>query len=146
MLCAASVLFKNTAVNQCSGVCCIFSLTFFCFFVFVFSLFFFIKALAAPPADDKPVVVYGTSILHGAAAGRAGMVYSSQMQRYLQKPVVNLGDLLLPPSLQACRRIFIYIYVCILILPEPSLPITFYLCTRVLWAWFDAEGSRRVAL
>lgn len=119
---------------------------FFLFFVFVFSLFFFIKALAAPPADDKPVVVYGTSILHGAAAGRAGMVYSSQMQRYLQKPVVNLGDLLLPSSLQACRRIFIYIYVCILILPEPSLPITFYLCTRVLWAWFDAEGSRSIAL
>ena len=54
------------------------------------------KALAPPaPAaaagGEKPVVVYGTSILHGAAAGRAGMVYSSQMQRYLQKPVVNLG-------------------------------------------------------
>ena len=44
----------------------------------------------APP-EQKQVVVYGTSILHGAAAGRAGMVYSSQMQRYIQRPVVNLG-------------------------------------------------------
>ena len=44
-----------------------------------------------PPPDQKQVVVYGTSILHGAAAGRAGMVYSSQMQRYIRRPVVNLG-------------------------------------------------------
>eukprot|EP00040_Diaphanoeca_grandis_P025499 m.141305 g.141305 ORF g.141305 m.141305 type:complete len:818 (-) comp30178_c0_seq1:182-2635(-) len=44
-----------------------------------------------PVDESKPVVVYGTSILHGAAAGRAGMVYSSQMQRYINKPVVNLG-------------------------------------------------------
>jgi hypothetical protein len=45
----------------------------------------------APSPSEKQVVVYGTSILHGAAAGRAGMVYSSQMQRYIDRPVVNLG-------------------------------------------------------
>lgn len=42
-------------------------------------------------ATPKPVTVYGTSILHGAAAGRPGMVYSSQMERYIGMPVVNLG-------------------------------------------------------
>lgn len=31
-----------------------------------------VRALAPP--EGKPIVVYGTSILHGAAAGRAGMV------------------------------------------------------------------------
>jgi hypothetical protein len=40
---------------------------------------------------QKSVVVYGTSILHGAASGRAGMVYSSQMERYIHRPVINLG-------------------------------------------------------
>jgi hypothetical protein len=43
------------------------------------------------PPDEKAVVVYGTSILHAAASGRGGMVYSSQMERYLGLPVVNLG-------------------------------------------------------
>jgi hypothetical protein len=33
----------------------------------------------------------GTSILHGAGAGRAGMVYSSQMERYIRRPIINLG-------------------------------------------------------
>ena len=44
-----------------------------------------------PPPEQKNVVIYGTSILHGAAAGRAGMVYSSQVERYIKRPVVNLG-------------------------------------------------------
>ena len=50
-----------------------------------------VAATEPPQPNQKLVVVYGTSILHGAAAGRAGMVYSSQMQRYLKRPVVNLG-------------------------------------------------------
>jgi hypothetical protein len=53
-----------------------------------------VAALSPPhpaPEQQKNVVVYGTSILHGAAAGRAGMVYSSQMERYIKRPVVNLG-------------------------------------------------------
>ena len=47
--------------------------------------------LKPPETATKPVVVYGTSILHAAGSGRAGMVYSSQMERYIQKPVINLG-------------------------------------------------------
>lgn len=50
-----------------------------------------VAAVEPPPSNQSNVVVYGTSILHGAAAGRAGMVYSSQMQRYINRPVVNLG-------------------------------------------------------
>ena len=46
---------------------------------------------ATPDAEEKPVVVYGTSILHGAAATHAGMVYSSQMERYTRRKTVNLG-------------------------------------------------------
>jgi hypothetical protein len=52
------------------------------------------ETIVAFPSDTthtKPVTIYGTSILHGAAAGRAGMVYSSQIERYLGLPVVNLG-------------------------------------------------------
>ena len=46
---------------------------------------------ALPAPTSKPVVMYGTSILHSAGIGRAGMTYSSQMERYIQKPVLNLG-------------------------------------------------------
>eukprot|EP00041_Stephanoeca_diplocostata_P023196 m.565100 g.565100 ORF g.565100 m.565100 type:complete len:818 (+) comp22240_c0_seq1:34-2487(+) len=46
---------------------------------------------ALPRPSQRPVVVYGTSILHGAAVSRAGMVYSSQLERMLHYPVVNLG-------------------------------------------------------
>lgn len=47
--------------------------------------------VALEPRSERPVVVYGTSILHGAAAGRAGMGWSTQMGRVIDKPVVNLG-------------------------------------------------------
>ena len=45
----------------------------------------------SPPSKRKPVVIYGTSILHSAGSGRAGMTYSSQMERYIDQPVLNLG-------------------------------------------------------
>ncbi len=41
--------------------------------------------------NNKPIVVYGTSILHGAATARAGMVWSSQLERLMNRSVVNLG-------------------------------------------------------
>lgn len=46
--------------------------------------------LARPPAA-KPVVIYGTSIVHGASASRPGMVFPSILGRRLKVPVVNLG-------------------------------------------------------
>ncbi len=43
------------------------------------------------PARKKPIVFYGTSIMHGACASRPGMSISSILGRRLNRPVVNLG-------------------------------------------------------
>lgn len=43
------------------------------------------------PRTDRPLVVYGTSIVHGAYASRSGLVYPSILGRRLQRPVINLG-------------------------------------------------------
>ena len=40
---------------------------------------------------EKPVVVYGSSIVHGTAATRPGLVYTNILSRYLNMDVVNLG-------------------------------------------------------
>ena len=42
-------------------------------------------------ARKKPIVFYGTSIMHGACASRPGMSISSILGRRLNRPVVNLG-------------------------------------------------------
>ncbi len=51
--------------------------------------------LALPAVDlprrQKPVVVYGTSIVQGGCATRPGMVHTSILERLLQREVVNLG-------------------------------------------------------
>ncbi|MDD4190918.1 MAG: SGNH/GDSL hydrolase family protein [Mangrovibacterium sp.] len=43
------------------------------------------------PRKDKPVVVYGTSITQGGCASRAGMSYTSQLSRMLDRQFINLG-------------------------------------------------------
>ena len=43
------------------------------------------------PRKERPMVYYGTSIAHGAYASHAGMVHSSILGRWLNKPVINLG-------------------------------------------------------
>lgn len=44
------------------------------------------------PADPTPpVVYYGTSIVHGAAASRPGMTLPAQLGRRLGRPVIGLG-------------------------------------------------------
>lgn len=44
------------------------------------------------PADDvKPIVYYGTSIIHGASAFRPGMALTSILSRRLDRTVMNLG-------------------------------------------------------
>lgn len=42
-------------------------------------------------SEEKPVVVYGTSIAHGACASRPGMAWTNILNRALGSPVVNLG-------------------------------------------------------
>ena len=48
---------------------------------------------AAPHARKgfKPVVVYGTSLVHGGCVSRPGLVFTTQASRQLDLPVVNLG-------------------------------------------------------
>lgn len=43
------------------------------------------------PRTEKPIVFYGTSITHGAAASRPGMVHTAILGRRLERPVINLG-------------------------------------------------------
>jgi hypothetical protein len=46
---------------------------------------------SAPFEGKPPVVIYGTSIVHGSAASRPGMTYPSILSRMLDREVVNLG-------------------------------------------------------
>lgn len=44
-----------------------------------------------PVSQEKPLVVYGTSIAQGACASRPGMAWTNIIERNLQHPVINLG-------------------------------------------------------
>jgi lysophospholipase L1-like esterase len=44
-----------------------------------------------PLRQEKPIVVYGTSIAQGACASRPGMAWTSILQRKLDRPMVNLA-------------------------------------------------------
>lgn len=44
-----------------------------------------------PSGITKPVVHYGTSIVHGGCASRPGLIFSSQAGRLADVPYVNLG-------------------------------------------------------
>lgn len=46
---------------------------------------------AVAPRDEKPLVFYGTSIMHGACASRPGMSITSIVGRRLDRSVINLG-------------------------------------------------------
>lgn len=43
------------------------------------------------PASGHPMVMYGTSILQGGCASRAGMAHTSILSRKLDRQVINLG-------------------------------------------------------
>jgi len=45
----------------------------------------------AEPRVARPVVVYGTSIVHGGCASRPGMAYPAILGRRLDRPTINLG-------------------------------------------------------
>lgn len=44
-----------------------------------------------PVRMEKPVVVYGTSIAHGACASRPGMAWTNILGRKLDRPMINLA-------------------------------------------------------
>jgi hypothetical protein len=45
----------------------------------------------ARPAGEKPLLVYGTSIVHGSGASRAGMAYPAILGRRLNRATYNFG-------------------------------------------------------
>lgn len=44
-----------------------------------------------PTRQEKPIVVYGTSIAQGACASRPGMAWTSILERKMDRPLINLG-------------------------------------------------------
>jgi hypothetical protein len=44
-----------------------------------------------PYEDERPIVVYGTSITQGGCAARPGMAFTNILSRRLNRPFVNLG-------------------------------------------------------
>ncbi len=44
-----------------------------------------------PPRPQRPIVFYGSSIVHGAYASHAGIIHPSLLGRWLDRPVINLG-------------------------------------------------------
>ncbi|MBO7152722.1 MAG: hypothetical protein J6W67_02845 [Lentisphaeria bacterium] len=51
-------------------------------------------AVTAPPSprsDDRPIILYGTSIEQGCSASRPGMCYAAIMSRKLNREVINMG-------------------------------------------------------
>lgn len=44
-----------------------------------------------PLKIEKPIVVYGTSITHGACASRPGMAWANILGRKMDRPLINLG-------------------------------------------------------
>jgi hypothetical protein len=43
------------------------------------------------PREEKPILFYGTSIMHGACASRPGMAFPAILGRRLRRPTINLG-------------------------------------------------------
>lgn len=46
---------------------------------------------ALPIRNEKPIVVYGTSIAQGSCASRPGMAWTAIVGRKMDRPVINLG-------------------------------------------------------
>jgi len=44
-----------------------------------------------PIRNEKPIVVYGTSIVQGACASRPGMAWTAILSRKMDRPLINLG-------------------------------------------------------
>lgn len=44
-----------------------------------------------PLRQEKPIVVYGTSIAHGACASRPGMAWTNILSRKMDRPLINLA-------------------------------------------------------
>ncbi len=50
-----------------------------------------LKPTESPGRQNKPIVIYGTSITQGGCASRPGMAFTAIVGRQLDVPVINLG-------------------------------------------------------
>ena len=70
---------------------------------------------ALPVRQEKPIVVYGTSIAQGGCASRTGLAWTAILERNLARPLINLGfsgnGHLDPPVLQLMSEIDAKVYV-----------------------------------
>lgn len=68
-----------------------------------------------PLDDEKPIVVYGTSIAQGACASRPGLAWTAILERQLDYPLINLGfsgnGVLAKPVIDLMAEIDAKIYV-----------------------------------
>ncbi|WP_440133075.1 SGNH/GDSL hydrolase family protein [Chitinophaga sancti] len=68
-----------------------------------------------PLRQEKPIVIYGTSIAQGACASRPGLAWANQLERILDRPVINLAfagnGKLDPPVTELLTEIDAKIYV-----------------------------------
>ncbi|NUM53660.1 MAG: SGNH/GDSL hydrolase family protein [Candidatus Hydrogenedentes bacterium] len=64
---------------------------------------------------EKPMLFWGSSILHGACASRPGMAYPSIIGRRMERPVINLGfsgnGRMDPPIVELISRLDVSVYV-----------------------------------
>ncbi len=44
-----------------------------------------------PQSEERPIVIYGSSIVHGASPSRPGLMFTNIVERETDYPVVNLG-------------------------------------------------------
>lgn len=100
-----------------------------------------------PASQERPVVVYGTSIAQGACASRPGMAWTNILHRTLSSPVVNLGfsgnGRLEPEVLAFIREIDARLFVldCMANLAEePEAEITSRLVDAVLYLREKSEA------
>jgi len=119
-----------------------------------------------PPRKEKPIVYYGTSIIHGAFNIRPGLALTSRLERRLDRPIVNLGfsggARLEPKGAEMLAELDAAIYVCdpyhnlkpdiiranfekffdILCAKHPDTPVLLVGAPPVLNAWLIPEKAK----
>ena len=70
---------------------------------------------ALPISQEKPIVAYGTSIMHGACATRPGLAWTNILGRKLNSTIINLGfsgnGQLEPPVIDLINSIDAKLYI-----------------------------------
>lgn len=68
-----------------------------------------------PQSDERPIVVYGSSIVQGASPSRPGLMWTNIVQREMDYPLINLGfsgsAMMEPPLFEAMSEIDARVYI-----------------------------------